>query len=138
MSRVTPNPLDRRPPSRRPAGTVGATDTDTRGELLALAGITQEKQAEATKKAFEKKVELLEATSTKQFQFEGEVVEAPERKDNATQLAAAEALDRMLGVQAPPATRKVTVVHTLEWPEWFRLPEEEKVITLESEGKLLE
>jgi hypothetical protein len=123
------------PHSRRPAGSVGAPVVDQRQTLLDLAGVSSERQAEAVAKAFEKKVALLEAVRTQYFAREGEVMEERTHPAIDIQLKAAEALDRMLGVNAPPATRSITIVHTLDIPEWYRTPTQEPAtITIETHG----
>jgi hypothetical protein len=103
---------------------VGAPAIDPRTDLLALAKITQEKQAEAVSKAFDKKLALLEATRTQFFTDKGVVTDARTQAALEVQLKAAEAIDRMTGVLAPPASTKVTMTHTFEIPEWFRTPDQ--------------
>ena len=134
MSRSTPNPLAPRPRVRRPAGSVGAPDTDPRAQLLERAGITAERQAEAVSKAFTKQVDLLEATTTKFFAHDGAVVDTREVSVPEVQLKAAESLHRLTGANAPPTSRTVEVVHRLEWPEWYRTEDEPLVIDVVAEA----
>ena len=133
MSRTTPNPLDKRPRTVRAAGSVGALDVDPRGDLLEKGGITVERQAEAAAKSFDKKVALLDAQKTVFFQHEGEVNDSRVVDALDVQLRAAEAIDRMVGVNAPPSTRSVVVTHQLEWPEWYRGPGQEAVTIIDVE-----
>ncbi len=135
MSRPTPNPLDRRQPSPHRAGTVGAPVVDPREILLEKAGVTPEKQAEAVGRSFAKKVALLDAKETKFFAHEGEVMEQREVEAIGVQLKAAEAIDRMVGVNAPPSTRSVVVTHRLEWPEWYKPEGEPAIKVIEAESK---
>jgi hypothetical protein len=86
--------------------------------LLQMAGITQELQAQAVRKAWDKKVELLEAQTTRHFAHEGRVKDSRVVADNRTQLDSAEALDQMIGVKAPKADQQVVVTHRLELPSW--------------------
>ena len=100
------------------AGSVGAPSVSERDKLLAGAGITHEERVAAVRKAWDRKLELLHARKTQFFSFEGEVTDERQVIDNATSLAAAESLDRFLGVIAPKASQKVEVIHRLVFPEY--------------------
>jgi hypothetical protein len=104
------------------AGSVGAPVKSTRDNLLERAGITEEAQTEAVRKAWNRKLELLEARKTQFFSFEGRVTDQRDVADNALRLQAADCLDRFLGVVAPRSTQKIEVVHRLEYPE-YALPD---------------
>lgn len=111
------------PKAPGPAGSVGAPVISERDKLLERAGITPEQMAEAVRKAWDRKLELLRARKTQFFSFEGQVTDEREVVDNTTSLAAAESLDRFLGVVAPKATQKIEVIHRLELPE-YALPDD--------------
>ncbi len=92
-----------------------------------------EKQAEAIKASFDKKVALLNAQKNQYFSFEGAVVDTKTDDALDIQLRACEAIDRMTGVLAPPASTKVTVEHTFKMPEWFMTAEEKAVAAAATE-----
>ena len=133
MSRSAPNPIV---PNPRRVGAAGAPTVDPREMLLTNAGLTPEIQAATVRRSFDKKVALLDAGTTKFFAHEGEVIDTREVGLPEVQLKAADSLDRMLGVNAPPSTRKVTVVHTLVWPEWYRRVDGEATTTITVEGEV--
>ena len=132
MSKPVTNPLS---PTRlqgpRPAGSVGAPAIDPRSTLLLLAKVTEDKQADAVAKAFQKKLDLLEATRTQYFTDKGLVTDNRTQAALEVQLKAAEAIDRMTGVLAPPASTKVTMTHTFEIPEWFRTSDQKAIASAE-------
>ncbi len=115
--------------SRGPVGTVGRPALTVRDRILISAGITEEEQARAVRKAWDRKLALLDATRTQYVTFEGKVTDQRILEDNATRLQAAEAIDRLVGVIAPPSKQTVEVVHRLELPEWA-LPDENPVPTI--------
>lgn len=92
-----------------------------------------EKQAEAIKASFDKKVELLDAKKNQYFAFEGAVVDTKTDPALDIQLRACEAIDRMTGVLAPPASTKITVEHTFKMPDWFMTTEEKQVAAAAAE-----
>lgn len=99
---------------------IGFGDTDDpRARLLGLAGYTEATLALAVQKSMEKKLQLLEATKTVTAQYMGKIADSIEVSDVKTQLAAAKALDEVLGVKAPPARQAVTIVHKIELPAWM-------------------
>lgn len=127
MSQPRPTPPATRPNPRR-AGAVGAPAIDARLILLENAGITPERVATGVAKAFEKNLALIEATTTKFFQHEGEVTAERTLADNAAQLKAVEAMHAFAGSNAPPTSKKIEVVYHIEIPAWFRGVEEPEVL----------
>jgi uncharacterized Zn finger protein len=106
---------------------------DPRARLLGLAGFNEETLAKAVQRSMEKKLQLLEATTTLTAAFQGQITDTKEVPDAKTQLAAAKALDEVLGVKAPPARQAVTIVHKIELPEWM-CPDDQPTQTLDVTG----
>lgn len=63
---------------------------------------------------------MLEATETQHFAHQGEVTDSRTEPALRVQLEAARTLNDVLGLKAPPAKQTVTVVHTLELPDWMQ------------------
>jgi len=112
-----------------PAGQMGAESQRTR--LMDLAQIDEAEQVAALKEAWAKKRSLVNAHTVRYFAHEGQVCDQRTVQDNKVCLEASESLERMLGVIAPRAEQKVTVVHKLELPEWAQPTLEAKVIDIE-------
>lgn len=124
---VTPSPYN------PPKGTMGSETT--RARLMDLANITEKEQAQVLRESWDTQRSLLQAKTTKVFAHEGIIVDKIDLEDNRVQLDAAESIERMLGVIAPRADQKVTVVHKLELPAWA-MADKADPITINIEGKV--
>lgn len=67
----------------------------------------------------EKAAQMLEATETQYYAHQGTVRDERTQPALRVQLEAARTLTEVLGLKAPPSKQTVTVVHTLELPEWM-------------------
>lgn len=110
---------------------------DQRTKLLAAAGFHEETLAQVVKRSMRKKLELLEATVTHIAAKDGVITDTKAVPDPKVQLAAARALDDVLGVKAPPARQSVTVVHKLELPSWM-CPDDQPNQVVEIQGTVIE
>lgn len=105
--------------SRFPTGFSHGGDSP-RERLLIAAGYTEEKLASLVALSMQKAEAMLEATETQHFAHQGTVMDSRTEPALRVQLEAARTLNDVLGLKAPPAKQTVTVVHTLELPDWMQ------------------
>lgn len=106
------------------AAKLGVPEALTRESLLESAGITRDVQVSAIAAAFQKQLDLMSATVTKYFAFEGEVRDQREVTCPEVQLKAAESVHQILGTFAPKTQKEVKVVYHVQIPEWYQTPGE--------------
>ena len=90
-----------------------------RERLLTAAGYTEAQLASLAALAMQKTSQMLEATETQYYAHQGTVTDERTQPALRVQLEAARTLQEVLGLKAPPAKQTVTIVHTLELPEWM-------------------
>jgi hypothetical protein len=105
--------------SRFPTGLFDAGDSP-RERLLLAAGYTEEQLAKLADLSMRKATQMLEATETQYYAHQGTVTDERTQPALRVQLEAARTLTEVLGLKAPPAKQTVTVVHTLELPDWMQ------------------
>ena len=109
--------------SRFPTGCTGSPTGEgdsPRERLLIKAGYTEEALANLAALSMQKTAAMLEATETQHFAHQGTVTDERTQPALRVQLEAARTLQEVLGLKAPPAKQTVTVVHTLELPNWMQ------------------
>jgi hypothetical protein len=117
------------------AGDLGAPAPTSRDILFINAGFNEEEQTALTRKVIDRVNDSLDATITRYFAHEGVVTDSRVTPDNKGRLEGADMACRLLGLAAPRAEQKVTVVYKLELPAWA-LPDNTEPQVIEVKGKV--